>query len=165
MWTTDSNSTENNQIFIVRPNASLSRRGGLILFAWIAAVMLLIILRFALIGAWLVIPFTVLDVVFVGLALRYVLRKNSSVELIACTPEKITITRTDGKTFEEYDFQSFWAQVIVTPSRHQWYPSKLFLRSHGRYLEFGGCLTNKERKDLARAIKKSLEHAKALMHN
>ena len=162
MWTTDSNSTENNKTFIVRPNASLSRRGGVLLFFWIAAFMLLIILRFALIGAWLVIPFTVLDVVFVGLTIRYVLRKSSLVELIACTPDKITITRTDGKTSEEYDFQSFWAQVIITPSRHQWYPSKLFLRSHGRYLEFGGCLTDKERKDLARAIKKSLEHSKSI---
>ena len=157
MWSKDPSQTDSRQLFIVRPNASLSRHEGRLLFAGIAFFSLLIILRFYLLGAWLVIPFTLLDIIFVGLTLRYILKKNQYVELISCTQDKTVITKSTGNHHAEWSFQTFWVKLIYSPNRHPWHPGKLFLSSHGRSVEFGSCLTNDERKELAEAIQNSLD--------
>ncbi|MGR9101324.1 MAG: DUF2244 domain-containing protein [Gammaproteobacteria bacterium] len=152
MWSQYSSPLDVKQHFVIRPNASLSQRDSRLLFAGIAVLAMLICIRFMIINAWIVIPFTLIDVIFVGLTLRYVVKKNDDVESISCSQETLSYKKVSGKTSRQWDFQTFWVRVVHSHSNHPWYPSRLFLCSHGRSIEFGSCLTDDERMELAKAL-------------
>lgn len=159
MWT--SITTHDETVFIVRPNASLDKHQALIIFGLFGFIFLIISLRFLLLGAWLIIPFVVLDLLFIGWVLAYILKHNRKYETVSCSPDTIHVTRFTGKAKLEWDFQTYWAQVKLSPSRHPWYPSKLFIRSHGNYFEFGSYLTDYERVQLADAINDEINTLKS----
>lgn len=111
----------------------------------------------------MVIPFSILEVLFFGFILRLVLKSNRQVELISVSNEAITIIRLRGDERQEWRFNPYWAQIVLEPSHHDWYPSRLVIRSHGQTLALAECLTETERVSLAEALTQSLLDSKAPM--
>lgn len=130
----------------------------MVLFAAVAVLTLLVAVRFLLLGAWLVLPFALLEIVVLGVSLYLLERASRYSETIQIAPDGILIiTRSGVKTLREYRFQSYWVQIALQLDPHDWYPSKLVLRSHGECLEIGACLTNADRKTLANTITTAVE--------
>ncbi len=148
--------------FLIRPNQSLTRRG----FLWIASAVFVlsmsIAIRYYILGAWLVLPFTILEMLFLATVSLLVWRHNRSYERITVDENEISIVRQNNRNRQQWKFQSYWVQVILQLDTHSWYPSRLLIRSHGRSVEVGKALTDSERKELADRIRQILEHVRQL---
>lgn len=161
MISAESKPRDSERFFVIRPNASLTKYGAIIAFVIVVVISLLVLVRFILLGAWLVVPFTVLEVAFIGFILRLVLKNNKQVEMISIRHDEIRLIKLDGFERSEWEFNSHWAKVELIKSSHDWYPSKLTIRSHGRVVELASCLTDIEREELAKILLDSIISSKS----
>jgi len=151
--------------FEIRPNRSLSRRGMLFFFALVSLAALSIAVRFVLLGAWMVLPFALLEVLVLGGGLYSFDKAASCRELISVSEDQLLVTREDRHGRRDWSFQPYWAQVICQPDGRMWYPSRLLIRSHGRQIEIGSCLTEEEREQLFTSLKNSLKRSQGEFAN
>lgn len=145
---------------VVYPHRSLSRSGFLILMGLICACSFMIGLLFFLVGAWPVVGFLGLDVLVVYIAFRLNYRAARAYEVLHLTRSRFEITKVDPRgRGRRAAFEPTWLAVDMDDPPHR--RSKLILRSHGKGLEIGGFLTPSEKLDLARAIRRALDAARA----
>jgi len=142
---------------VVRPNASLTRRQALMVFVGISAVSLTIATYFALLGGWMVLPFSGAELLLLGCCLYYSLRKCSVCEIVVVTDQSVRIEKGYRNTLEHsYEFHRSWAKIVLKSPVIKGYPSRLVIRSHGKEVEIGRFLVESERKALAAALTRSL---------
>ncbi len=138
--------------FILRPNCSLTRGQTRLFFVGISVFALLVAFRFYLLGAWVVLPMTALELLVLGVSLRMFLRSAGQVEILTLDREEVTLQRRGGGEEGEWRFQTYWLRVMLDRDDTSWYPSRLLLSSHGRAVEIGAFLTEEDREVLAEAI-------------
>lgn len=144
------------QCFVIRPNASMSTKCAWVVFSIIVVLSIAVMARFVLLGAWMVVPFTLAEVAFIGGILWLVIRSNQCVETIFYKEDELRIVQQDSQQCKEWTFQPYWVQVFLQSGRHPWYPDRLLIQSHGQSLEIGACLTASERTSLAEALSELL---------
>lgn len=142
--------------FIIRPTLSLSPRAMLLFYLLVCAFTLVINIGFILAGAWLVLPFAGLELLALGLAQWFVLKLAEQTEVITIKGDDIHVFYKDHKVSKEWQFHRYWTRVVLSRDIKSWYPNKLFIRSHGRSVEIGSCLTDQERETLSLDLKKIL---------
>ncbi len=143
-------------IFTLCPNNSLSWAGVKMVFLVLFASLLAVALYFVSIGAWLVAPFTGLEAVVLGAGLYLSARRGATREIIRIGEDTVAVYR-GRKTFQEVArFQRCWARVKLSQDPRHWYPSKLFLGSHGWVTEIGSDLIDNERIQLAKDLTETL---------
>ena len=142
--------------FVIRPNSSLGWRSTVWLLLGFAALSGCIATGFALLGAWMILPFAGLEVVVLCIALYLCAQRNSRCEVIAVGRESVTVMRGRKEPEEGHEFQRAWVQIVHEQPAHHWYPSRLLIRSHGRAVEVGSCLTEEERKQLACQLEQAI---------
>jgi uncharacterized membrane protein len=150
--------------FMARPNCSLSGHDTAVFFLAVSAVALAVAVRFFLLGAWLVLPVTLLEVVALGIAFAVVARRARYLETIDVDEAAVFVIRRDWRSQHEWRFQPYWVRVVLQPDSSDWYPSRLYLRSHGRTVEIGRCLTNSERAELFEGLGRRLERHRNATH-
>ncbi|MEE9322272.1 MAG: DUF2244 domain-containing protein [Granulosicoccus sp.] len=138
---------------MIRPNASMSPKSALIVFLGFVFLSGAILVRCVLLGAWVVIPFTLIEVVFLGSVFWWVLRSNQFTETILYNKHELKVIRKTHRRLNEWAFQPCWSQVVLQPGDHAWYPDRLLIRSHGQTLEIGMCLTVPEKTSLAKTLR------------
>jgi uncharacterized membrane protein len=142
---------EGDRTFVVMPNRSMSWRGLVGVYAGISAVGLLIAILFFIRGLTLVLPFSGLELLFLG-AVFYITAWNSDWrEVITVGDEVVSIETGRRGPVSHYEFQRRWARVILSRPG-SWYPSRLLIRSHGRQIEIGQFLNEQERQGLAEIL-------------
>ena len=139
---------------VLRPNHSLSIRGMVVLLLSLLGSSLIIGAVFLMTGAWPVVPFLFLELMTVGLVLFLVRRRAEDYEAITVDGDRLEIVKRQGKNETHHTFQRYWARVSVEPGRGGWYPSRLFIRSHGHGVEIGARFCEEERQALARDLKR-----------
>ncbi len=142
--------------FIIRPNSAYNRRSLIWVFALLAVLCMSIALRFAWLGYWMILPFAVLDIVAVGLLFYLLVGRWSYVEKILIQDDVVEIQHIQHKKNQNWQFPLHWVRVELKAPAHRWYPHKLLIGSKGEWIEIGQCLTDDERKSLAKALAKSL---------
>ena len=140
---------------LVRPNRSLSRRAMAVLFAGIAAVVITIGVGFSLVGAWLVLPFAGLEVAVVGAVLYLLFRGADDHDLIVIHHNRVTVVRRRGGREKREEFQRYWVKVQLQRGR-SWYPSRLTIGSHGRFVVIGADISEEERRELGARLNELL---------
>lgn len=138
---------------IVRPNCSLSPRGTLYVVVSIAIYSFFIGLGFALMGAWLVLPFAGLEVLAIAYAFYLVYCHSGDYESITIKDDTLCIEKHSYQHNSQIVFNRYWARVLLRklPSGDQ----TLFLRSHDREVEFGSrFMSSEQRLLLAEQLKK-----------
>jgi len=143
----------------VRCNASLTRGQALAFFAVTLVASLVIALFWTFKGFWPVLPFAGLELFVLGVALGWSMRRGSYRELITISPEEVTIERGMTQARERERMPRTWARVELVQATHPWYPSRLYLSSHGRRHEIGAVLVESERRGLERRLRELLEAA------
>jgi len=123
---------------------------GISLFALFVAV------RFYLLGAWVVLPLTLLELLVLGVSLRMFMRNAGQVEILTMDKDEVRLQRRGGKEGGEWRFQTYWLRVLLDKDLKSWYPSRLVLSSHGKAVEIGAFLTEEDREALAESIGKRL---------
>ena len=135
---------------VARRNNSLSSTGRLFVFAFIFAVSIGIAAGFALLGAWLILPFAGLEMLVLYLAFRYVDRRAGDFERIAIAGDRVEIEICEAGRSSSYEFNRCWAQLVSREGE------RLALRSHGREVEIGRYLDDEQRFALGREIGRHL---------
>ena len=126
----------------------------LLVFAALAVLAVSIASGFAVLGAWLILPFAGLEMLVLYWAFRTIERHARDYELIEIGDGQVRIERYEGGATRSEAFSRYWARVVVSRDG-----SRLALRSHGRELEIGRVLSDAQRLELARALQRRLRGA------
>lgn len=118
--------------------------------------MLVIAVGFMLAGAWLVMPFMGLELIAVAGVFGWFRRHADDHERIVIEEDRLLITRQRGGRQTHYAFQRYWVRVRIEKSGHPWYPSRLLIGSHGRFVEIAAFVTEDARIQLAGKLKNLL---------
>lgn len=150
---------ENQWRFILRPNRSLSWRGSMVFFLSLLIISSFIAVSLAVMGFWLVLPFAGLEMIVLGAGLYLVACRSYECEVICISRDAIRIEK--GRRFprQHCTLGRVWAKVVLEPCPKAWYPSRLFIRSHGRAVEVGRFLHEEERRHLALELSRTLRPA------
>lgn len=144
---------------LIIPHRSLTKRGLRWVIGSVAGLALLVSLRFWLMGAWMVLPFSVLEAGLVLLMLHLNTRQARAVELILLSETELRIIRTDpaGRRRETI-LPAGWLSVSLV-ERDGRVP-RLSLTRHGIDEEIGQVLGEAEKRDLANALTRVLHRVR-----
>jgi uncharacterized membrane protein len=140
---------------VLKPNCSLTPKGRVIAVGIAACFSFLVALGFALIGAWLVLPFAGLEVLGVAYAFYYIHSHAQDYESLVISGDKLAIEKKNDQCVSQVIFNRYWSKVLLRalPSGDQ----VLLLRSHGKEVAFGNCLmTNEQRLELAKELRQRI---------
>lgn len=142
--------------FVIRPNRSLSWKGTQLFFVGMCAVSFGIATGFALIGAWLVLPFAGLEMLVLGACLYQSACRSARCEVVSIDSDVIEVQQGRHGPQRICRFQRAWARVNFRRPVQGWQPSRLTISSHGREVEIGTYLTEEERNLLALELRRGL---------
>ncbi|ROR32778.1 DUF2244 domain-containing protein [Inmirania thermothiophila] len=101
---------------------------------------------FAARGAWAVLPFAGLELALLAWAMASCARAAAAREVVEVTAREVVVR--DGRGAARR-LPRAWARVVLRRDPAGRYPSRLFLRAHGREVELGRALPQAERARLA----------------
>lgn len=142
---------------LIRPNRSLSRRTLLWALASYLATEVGIGVAFLLKGAWPVLPFAGLEIIVIGIVLHVMSRHARDYELVVVDDLYLKIVRRQGKQKTQHRFQRYWAKVSLSRDTQKWYPSRLVVGSHGRFVEIGTWMDEDGRQALAHDLQQIIQ--------
>jgi len=125
----------------------------------LAGIALIVSVRFWLMGAWPVLPFSVIEVGLVLLMLHLNLRQARASELILLSETELRIVRTEPSGQRRQTvLPAGWLSVSLL-ERDGRVP-RLVLRRHGTSEEIGRALGETEKRDLAASLSRALHKAR-----
>ena len=147
-----------NGYIVLKPNNSATWRFNVLVVASLALIALLISTFFMLQGAWMIAPFSGLEILALLVCLYLCARSNIQTEVIKFSPDKVTIEQ--GRTFAEksWEYHRSWAKIFVRKPRHRGHPERVLIRSHGRELELGSFLNKADKQKLVKKLRKIIYH-------
>lgn len=143
--------------WLLQPTRSMSWAEARWFIAAVTAVSLLIGGVFLALGLPLVLPFSGLEAVAVGVAFYLVLRDGERRELVRLAGDELVIERGSRKLEDRLVFNRFWVSVELAEHPNRWYPRQLRVLARGRYIELGRFLTDGERESFARMLINALK--------
>ncbi len=111
---------------------------------------------FAWLGFWMVLPFAGFEMLCLGAALYFCVRKLSQRETVVVDEDEIRISVGREKPEKSCTFKRAWASVVMSPPRFRGEPGSLWIRSHGRQVEIGSFLGENDKWSLARALERAI---------
>ena len=126
------------------------------IYLLVLAVSIFIAIGFALMGLWLIIPFTGLEMALLAVGLYLCALRTQNYELIAVDEQHIKIERKHHAPGECVCFQRYWAQIKLVPPIYRNQPSRLLIQSYGRSEEIGSLLNEEEKTSLAQELDRLL---------
>jgi len=139
---------------VIRPNCSLTWRATLFVFSGISVVSLAIALGFFLLGYWLILPFAGLELAVLAVALYLTARRGAHREVISIRGGEVAVQKGRRRPEQTQTFLRGWVRIELARPPRRGYPSRLWIRSHGREVEIGGCLNESERCRLAEDLRR-----------
>lgn len=150
------NSNSEKAVLVVQPNRSLTWNQSKWLFLLLALCIGLVGLYFLSLGAWLVLPFTGLEILIVGVAIYCQSYSAHKKEIIHIDATHVRVSDNHNRQADRC-FHKAWLKIIQRHDPKGWYPSRLLIGSHGEYIEVGKNLLEEEREMLANNLKNAIE--------
>lgn len=152
--------------FHIQPNCSLSPTVSMLVYGGVGLLAMLVALRFAMLGAWMVLPFTLLEVGLLAWVTVRLTRQQQQVEMISIANGEVHIVRRNRRGTHEWRYPHYWVKVVLKHTRARNHPTRLLLRSHGKETEVGHWLTEDERLRLAEELKHAIgaQHRRNIDH-
>jgi uncharacterized membrane protein len=139
----------------LRRNDSLGARGRKYLFASLCVVSFGFALGFAAFGAWLVLPYSMLEMAVLYWAFRWFDRHAADWECITITGDRVIVESLRSGTQARWEFNRRWLRIEVGEERFNTLPALAFSYA-GRRVPFGHVLTAVERIRVARDLRRLL---------
>jgi len=105
-------------------------------------------------GAWLVLPYCLLELAVLAACIWYCVRQCRRQEVITISEHEVQIERGIETPTDQHNYHRIWAQFLVKPARHPWDPDIVSIRSHGEELELGSFLSRKDKHRLIAELRK-----------
>jgi uncharacterized membrane protein len=135
---------------VLKRNCSISPGGLLLAFALLAALSVGIASAFAMLGAWLILPFAGLEVLFLGAAFWLTARHAADYERIERARERLTVDVREAERLRRYELDARHARVRLEDGR-------VVLGARGSSLEIGRHLAAEARAEFAAELGKRLQ--------
>lgn len=129
----------------VFPHRAMAARTMWTLVAVFAVLSLAMATVFAVLGAWLVLPFAGIEVLALAASLAWFGRRSRDGERIRIVGDRVEVAYLRGTHERVEVFQRYWARVRLDCDPRGWYTSHLHMGSHGRFVEIGARLSDDER--------------------
>jgi uncharacterized membrane protein len=143
--------------FTLLPNCALGWKWMKRLFFLLACCIGGVTLYFVTLGAWLVIPFSGLEILVLGVGVYVNGCRCAQREIIDFQGSQLRVWR-GGRTLREVEcLPRYWTRLTLWRDPRGWYPSRLWLECHGRRVEVGATLVEWERMDLAEDLRGQLD--------
>jgi len=146
------NHNEHNSTLLLHPNKSMSWETNKKILAAMFVVNIMIGIGFAMIGAWLILPFAGLEIALVGLGMYYVCWKLNFKEIITIEAESLTLQKGVYYPKQTWHWQKSQTSLIKQPSSYRMSAPKLFLQHLNETVEVGDFLNRKEKKKLREGL-------------
>ncbi len=153
MYTVLTGTRKEEAYVLVRPNRSLSAASLAVLFLGLSLYLLGLAALFWRAGAWTIVPFLVAEVGLIGGVALWLWRHTGDAEALVFAGDRVRVGRRVGARADGRELSRYWARVSLDAPPADRYPSRLYIGSHGRWVEIGACLTEDERRSLARELK------------
>jgi uncharacterized membrane protein len=140
------------QEWLLKRNCALSPRQVGFFYLTLVCVSLLIGIGFALFGAWLVRPFSGVEMIALGVALLIYARHSLDHERVVLDEDGLTVLTVDAGRTTVTRLNPFWVQVVVESG----FRTVVFLREQGRRVAVGRHLDDAGRRRFAQELKRAL---------
>ena len=144
---------------VARRNDSLGSRGRWLIFAALCAVSLGLALAFAAFGAWLVLPYSVLEMLVLFLAFRFFERHAGDWERLTVEGDRVIVERKRGGVSSRQEFNRFWTRLEWEPGRFGQTPQLAVCQGKAR-IPFGADLATEAREAIAKDLRRALASAR-----
>ncbi len=142
---------------VLQPNRAISWRANRI-FLWVIGVLTtLIASAFALMGAWLILPFAGIEILMLTSLLWYVYTVHTRQEVVHFSAAEVVVEKGRRAPVIKWACQRPWCRLNLYHS-HPWYPQRLRLRCHQREIEIGEFLNEHERDELRAYLRQFMHH-------
>ena len=141
--------------FTSRRNDSLGSRGRWRIFATLCAVSLGLALVFAAVGAWPILPYSVLEMAVLFTAFWYVGRHAGDWERLRVDGDRVIVERECAGILTRHEFNRVWTRLESERSVSG-RALRLALCSAGKRVTIGDELTPPQRERLARDLRRAL---------
>jgi uncharacterized membrane protein len=133
-----------------KPNSALSAANKQKIVVLLTIIPCLVGFGFALIGAWLILPFVGLEIVALAYAFYYINNHESDYESITIEGDNLVVQRCVGQQLSQQVVNPYWVKVV----KHELPNGELhlYLQSHGKEIEVGRYLTRRQRELLAKQL-------------
>jgi uncharacterized membrane protein len=139
--------------FVLTPNCSISWRELLLFYCLTCVVALAVGLFFTLQGLWLVLPFSGLEMLALGIGLFITSRKVYRREVITLDPECTRIEKGVQRVDQIWEFKTSWVRVLDECREGRGDRRTLAIGVSGESVEVGSFLANWEKDALAFQLK------------
>ena len=150
------NEETQSTVLVLRPNNSLPWRLNLALLLIIATVSISISLSFLIAGAWVILPFSLVELVLLAFCIHYVAKQCARQEVITISEFEVLVEMGIRKPTKKACYQRIWSKFFVRPGKSPQDPEKVVIRSHGDELEIGQFLSKEDKLDLVRILRKTV---------
>jgi uncharacterized membrane protein len=140
---------------VSRRNDSLGSRWRWRVFASLCIVSFGLALGFAALGAWMVLPYSTLEMAMLYLAFRWIERHAADWERVSICGDRVIIERELAGMRTRREFNRYWTRVEVEEGAFN-RPPRLKLWFAGQGMSIGDDLPPRERVIVARDLRRAL---------
>ena len=138
---------------VSRWNLSLPAKTRWRIFGLLATVSLTLAIAFAAAGAWMVLPYSVLELGILAGAFHYIERRAMEWERLTVSGDRVIVERCNGSTRERREWNRPWVRAEVVESRFG-RPGRLLLCCGTEKWQFGDALADRDRSAIAKELKR-----------
>ena len=151
---------------VLRPNQSWTWRANQYFLLVLCCVSLAIGISFALGGFWMVLPFTLLELLFLFGCLWYCVRRGYRQQVITLYPDRVHVEfghfASSAKRTLVRHFDRFYTRFHVQQPTHPWKDKAVYVRCRGEQLRIGGFLNADDVNLLVRELRQCVRHVDSL---
>ena len=145
--------SEDSFRIVLSPNCSISWRELLVFYLFTCVIAIAVGLFFTLQGMWLVLPFSGLEMLALGIGLYVTSRKVNRKEVITLDSNRTRIEKGVQRVAESWEFKTPWVRIIDEPRGPRNPTRRLAIVMHGAVVEVGSFLAKSEKDELAFQLK------------
>lgn len=140
------------RLLILKPNSSMSWETNKKILIAMFAVNMVVGICFAMIGAWLILPFAGLEVLMVGAGMYYVYWKLNFTETIRVEAESLIVQKGVYYPKQTWRWQKSHTRLVRLPSKYRLSPPQLYLQHLNERIEIGDFLNREDKTRLWKSI-------------
>jgi len=138
---------------VLSPNCSITWRELVLFYLFTCLVAIAVGLFFTFQGMWMVLPFSGLEMLALGIGLYLTSRKVYRKEVITLDPDRTRIEKGVHRAVRSWEFKTPWVRIIDEPRDGRNSRRRLAIGMHGAAVEVGSFLANSEKDALAFQLK------------
>lgn len=145
-------------VLLIQPNRNLTWKETRLVYLFLAFCVAAVAVYFLTLGAWLVLPFAGLELLVIGFGFYLHSCHAHQQQAVRIDANNISVVDA-GEVGTELCFPRAWVKIVQTGDPAGWYPSRLFIGAHGKYIEIGKYLIESERETLANNLRCTIQGA------